>query len=112
MFEGSVAKVVGEPAPQLSLALTRLGPLGTLSRSTGEGGPSPKGWVGQGMAIERLQLARDSLHRFVACFTRARGNRYAFSDEERIVPTVFRQQWRQLVHQNLAGQGEKRRDAQ
>ena len=32
------------------LALTRLAPLGTLSRSAGEGGPSPQGWVGEGVA--------------------------------------------------------------
>ena len=31
-----------------SVALTRLAPLGTLSRSAGEGGPSPQGWVGEG----------------------------------------------------------------
>jgi hypothetical protein len=30
--------------------LTRLAALGTLSRSVGEGGPSPKGWVGEGVA--------------------------------------------------------------
>jgi ATP-dependent helicase/nuclease subunit B len=31
-------------------ALTRLAPLGPLSRSAGEGGPSPQGWVGEGLS--------------------------------------------------------------
>ncbi len=31
-----------------SVALTRLAPLSTLSRSAGEGGPSPQGWVSEG----------------------------------------------------------------
>ena len=35
------------------ITLTRLTPLGTLSRNAGEGGPSPQGWVGEG--IRRLQ---------------------------------------------------------
>jgi hypothetical protein len=29
--------------------LTRLAALGILSRSAGEGGPSPQGWVGEGV---------------------------------------------------------------
>jgi hypothetical protein len=32
----------------MTVALTRLATLGTLSRSAGEGGPSPWGWVGEG----------------------------------------------------------------
>jgi len=31
-----------------AVALTRLAALGTLSRTAGEGGPSPEGWVGEG----------------------------------------------------------------
>src|SRR5882724_6192879 len=33
------------------LPLTRLAPLGTLSRNAGEGGPSPEGWVGEGRRL-------------------------------------------------------------
>jgi hypothetical protein len=32
-------------------ALTRLAALGTLSRIAGEGGPSPRAWVGEGSAL-------------------------------------------------------------
>src|SRR6267154_1051139 len=31
------------------LMRTRLAPLGTPSRNAGEGGPSPRGWVGEGI---------------------------------------------------------------
>jgi putative oxygen-independent coproporphyrinogen III oxidase len=36
--------------------LTRLAALGTLSRSAGEGGPSPQGWVGEGRVSEPLAV--------------------------------------------------------
>jgi putative oxygen-independent coproporphyrinogen III oxidase len=36
--------------------LTRLVPLGTLSRNAGEGGPSPQGWVGEGGCSEPLAV--------------------------------------------------------
>ena len=36
--------------------LTRLAALGTLSRSAGEGGPSPQGWVGEGCVSEPLAV--------------------------------------------------------
>jgi hypothetical protein len=35
--------------------LTRLAALGTLSRSAGEGGPNPQGWVGEGNFANRLR---------------------------------------------------------
>jgi putative oxygen-independent coproporphyrinogen III oxidase len=36
--------------------LTRLAALGTLSRTAGEGGPSPQGWVGEGRISEPLAV--------------------------------------------------------
>ena len=36
--------------------LTRLAALGTLSRTAGEGGPSPQGWVGEGHISEPLAV--------------------------------------------------------
>jgi excinuclease ABC subunit C len=39
---------INAPEPRPGSALTRLAALGTLSRTAGEGGPSPQGWVGEG----------------------------------------------------------------
>jgi len=38
------------------LTLTRLTPLGTLSRNAGEGGPSPQGWVGEGISRHQARM--------------------------------------------------------
>jgi len=54
-----------------SVALTRVAALGTLSRAPEEGGPSPQGWVGEGVGravsivkeyAESLMSARSSTH--------------------------------------------------
>ena len=36
------------------MTLTRFAQLSTLSRIAGEGGPSPRGWVGEGRGVFRL----------------------------------------------------------
>ena len=49
-FHASIALICHPASPQQSKTLTRLAALGTLSRSAGEGGSSPKGLVGEGSA--------------------------------------------------------------
>jgi|SRR5215472_15480446 len=112
MLESAIAQVPGEPAPQRRLALTRLTPLGTLSRSAGEGGPSPQGGVGEGIAVELLKFVKNRPHRLVGRLSPTSRDRYRISEKRGVGMVLPGEQRRQLVHQHLAGQGEKRRDAQ